>query len=478
MRLRNLLLAAGLIACLVSFGFALSSASAGPLPMNGEVEAALPLPQTGSRPQAADNGFCLSCHANEGLKVELDSGEILRLTLDADAFQASVHGANEVACISCHTDITGIPHPERTVNTLRDVTLKYYTSCKECHAEQFNLTLDSVHQRSLAAGNNNAAVCADCHNPHTQARMTDPVSGELLDEARLHVPDTCARCHSAIYNAYQQSVHGSALTQEGNTDVPTCIDCHGVHNIQDPTTATFRNSTPYLCATCHTDETLMKKYGLSTQVLNTYVADFHGTTVEIFNKEFPDQPTNKPVCTDCHGVHEIAKVDDPTKGLAVRENLLKRCQTCHPDANANFPDAWLSHYIPTPEKYPIVYYVNLFYKFMIPGVLIPMAILAAMDFTRKMINLSKKSKRGPAHEAPPTPEAEAAAPEEIQAESVEPAAVSEEAPPVSEAMPETPATPQTLEEESAAAPVEQTDGEAPSAPADESKNDNEEAPHD
>jgi hypothetical protein len=123
----------------------------------------------------------------------------------------------------------------------------------------------------------------------------------------------------------------------------------------------------------------MDKYGISTQVLNTYVADFHGTTVTLFEKQSPDAQTNKPVCFDCHGVHDIARVDDPQKGLELKENILKRCQVCHPNATTNFSDAWLSHYIPSAEKYPLVYYVNLFYRIFIPGVLIPMAILVVLD---------------------------------------------------------------------------------------------------
>jgi hypothetical protein len=400
MRLRNLLIAAGLVACLVSIGLAMSPASASSLPPKGRDAAG---PQHMFQSQTADNSLCFSCHTREGFSVELGSGETLPLTVNQEAFESSVHGVNNVGCVSCHVDTPSFPHPERTTETLRDVTLKYYTTCKQCHAEQFDLTLDSVHQKSLAAGNTNAAVCADCHDPHAQQRMTDVDTGKLLDRARLHVADTCAQCHSAIYDTYKQSVHGSALTQDGNLDVPTCIDCHGVHNIQDPTTATFRNSTPYLCATCHTNSNLMRKYGLSTDVLNTYVADFHGTTVVLFDKTFPDQPTNKPVCTDCHGVHDIAKSDDPVKGLAVKENLLARCQKCHPGASVNFPDSWMSHYIPTPEKYPIVYYVNLFYKFFIPGVLVPMAVLVVMDFSRLMINRFRKKKPVMVDETPPPP---------------------------------------------------------------------------
>jgi hypothetical protein len=384
MRLRTVLFVTGLTLCLVSFGFAGSSASAASRP---GPEAAIHQ----SAPMQIDDSVCLACHNKDGFSVQLKSGEILPLTINSDAFATGIHGSNGVTCVTCHSDISGFPHPERTTDTLRDVKLKYYTSCQQCHAKQFNLTLDSVHQKALAAGNKNAAVCADCHNPHTQQRLTQKETGALLPDARLHIPETCARCHSTIYDTYKQSVHGKALT-EGNTDVPTCIDCHGVHNIQNPTTATFRNSTPYLCAKCHTNSTIMDKYGLSTQVLNTYVADFHGTTVVLFDKTFPDQPTNKPVCTDCHGIHDIVKVDDPTKGLSVRKNLLARCQVCHPDATTNFPDAWLSHYIPSPEKYPIVYYVNLFYKFLIPGVLMPMAVLVLMDFSRMMINRYRKPK--------------------------------------------------------------------------------------
>jgi len=437
MRLRNSLLAAGLVVLLVSLGIAFSEASASSSP---EVEADV-LPSTKNQ---IDNDSCLFCHSREGFSVQLDSGEVLPLRIDPDDYDKSTHGSNGVTCVTCHSDITTFPHPERTTETLRDVKLKYYTSCQQCHAEQFNLTLDSVHQKSLAAGNKNAAVCADCHNPHTQQRLTNKDTGKLLDYARLQVPKTCAQCHSAIYDKYKESVHGKALTQEGNLDVPTCIDCHGVHNIQSATTSTFRNSTPFLCASCHTNNALMHKYGLSTQVLNTYVADFHGTTVVLFDKTYPDQATNKPVCTDCHGVHDIVKVDDPEKGLAVRQNLLVRCQKCHPGATANFPDAWMSHYIPSPDKYPIVYYVNLFYKFFIPAVLGPMAILVIMDFGRLMINRFRKPK-------PVLVEAQV---EEVKAEPTEEMG--------SEVDASTVVTPETPEEPEA--PVEPAPVEEPAQP--------------
>jgi nitrate/TMAO reductase-like tetraheme cytochrome c subunit len=365
----------GLVACLALAGIALGL----PRPAGA---AELPL-----QPQQADNDACLACHSQAGMSSPLPSGESLPLTIDAAHFADSAHG--EMACTDCHPGISAFPHPELKAESRREVSMQFYTICKDCHLEQYDKTLDSVHQKMLAGGNTNAAICTDCHNPHAQTRITDPASGEILPEARLHIPQTCARCHSAIYEQYKGSVHGAALTDEGNLDVPTCIDCHGVHNIQDPTTASFRVYSPLLCSKCHTDREIMGKYGIPTQVLNTYVADFHGTTVTLFEKTSPDQETNKPVCFDCHGVHSIQRVDDPQYGLAMKENLLVACQKCHPDATANFPTAWMSHYIPSPTQYPVVYYVNLFYKIFIPTVIGGMLIYVASDIARRLIERRK-----------------------------------------------------------------------------------------
>jgi len=347
-----------------------------------------------SQQDKPSNDYCLGCHNQPNLSKTLPSGETLSLFIDSSLFNHGVHSQEDVACVDCHTNISTFPHPNFKADDLRQVSIQLYTSCEACHADQYNKVLDSVHQKALAGGNFNAAVCTDCHNPHQQTRITDKTTGELLPEARLRIPQTCARCHSAIYDAYKNSVHGKALTVQGNLDVPTCIDCHGVHNIQDPTTVQFRNDTPLLCAKCHTDPKIMDKYGISTQVLNTYVADFHGTTVTLFEQISPNTPTNKPVCTDCHGVHNISDVNDPATGIAIKQNLLTKCQRCHPNVTtASFTDAWMSHYVASPTKFPLVYYVNLFYKFIIPAVIGGMLLFVITDFIRRMIEARKGQKK-------------------------------------------------------------------------------------
>lgn len=330
------------------------------------------------------NESCLACHAEPGISMPLLNGELMSLFIEPEVYASSVHGEDGYACVQCHTGVGDYPHPTFQAEDRRDLSIQLYAACQRCHAGEYERTLDSAHEQARQKGVLAAAVCTDCHGAHNTKRLTDPTSGELLPESRTWIPTTCARCHNAIFEKYLTSVHGAALLEEANTDVPTCIDCHGVHDIEDPRTTSFRLKSPQLCAGCHTDETLMAEYGLSTKVLETYVADFHGTTVTLFEKQSPDAETNKPVCFDCHGVHDIKRTDDPQKGLQVRENILIRCQVCHPDATASFPDAWLSHYIPTAEQHPLVFAVDTFYKFFIPTVLGGMGLIVALDFASRI----------------------------------------------------------------------------------------------
>ncbi len=331
-------------------------------------------------PAAVENQVCLACHSNRDLTLKLPSGETVSLYQDEAAFNASVHGQQGQKCTACHTNITGYPHPPIAAKDARDFSLQMYTLCRQCHDKEYQAQLDSVHSKQLASGNRNAPVCTDCHSAHYVAVPNTP---------RSRIPQTCNKCHSKIYDQYKGSVHGAALLDQSNPDVPTCEDCHGIHNIGDPTTAAFRLKSPQLCSKCHTDKARMAKYNISTNVLNTYVADFHGTTVEMFEKQSPDAPTNKPVCYDCHGIHDIKPAKDPTSTV-FRENLLKTCQQCHPDATTNFPASWMSHYDASPTKYPVVYYVNLFYTFFIPLVIGGMAAFVLLDMARRIVDRFQK----------------------------------------------------------------------------------------
>ncbi len=440
MRLYKLLLICGLI------GFGLILLISAPAPAAATtalIQQATPTPNPNL---SIGNDTCLECHGKSGLSMKLDNGDELSLYVDPQMYAGSVHGKGGYACVQCHTTVGNYPHPPFTAADRRDASLKLYPACYRCHSGEYEKTQDSVHAAALAAGKREAAICTDCHTAHAVRQLNDLKTGQPMPGTRTWIPQTCAQCHNAIYQEYLTSVHGSALVGDGNPDVPTCIDCHGVHNIGNPLTNAFRLNSPELCAKCHTDPKRMAKYGISTQVLNTYVADFHGTTVNIFQNESPDAPTNKPVCFDCHGVHDITRVDDPQKGLLVEQNLLSRCKVCHPDATANFPTAWLSHYVPSAKHNSIVFYVGLFYKFLIPIVLGGMALLVVMDFSRSLLD---RYQRGQKPVSMPSEAAES--PSEkipLQAETREAIPVTEPplTPPEATQAPEPPPAPQEADQ--------------------------------
>ena len=326
-----------------------------------------------------DNGYCLGCHDGEtaGISlsnIELPSGEILDINVHRDTYQFSVHGRLDMSCVLCHTNISEYPHAPIEAESLREFSVANYTACATCHDSQYSATHDSVHGAALAAGNIEAAVCTDCHGAHN----VQPAGTRATA-----IQQTCENCHFEIFSLYENSAHGAALLEEGNVDVPTCTDCHGVHDVEGPAVAGFHLFSPQICANCHADKDLMDKYGISTDVFDTYVADFHGSTVVIFEELFPDQETNKPVCIDCHGVHNIASAANPDS-QTFRANLLGTCQRCHPDASTNFPTSWLSHYQPTRQDTPLVYYVTLFYRILIPLVIGAMLIWVIIDILRRL----------------------------------------------------------------------------------------------
>jgi predicted CXXCH cytochrome family protein len=319
-----------------------------------------------------DNTYCLGCHAQPDMQTTLPSGEVLNLTFDVDAFDSSVHGSFDIPCVLCHTDISPFPHDPITSVDSRAFTLERSDACLGCHLDEYAGAADNVHAAARENGHPEAAVCTDCHGAHDTAK---PVAHSA------EVPLTCRECHAEVYQLYEHSVHGEALVAE-NRDVPTCTDCHGVHTVEGPTDSPFHLFSPQICADCHADKALMDPYGLSTNVLESYVADFHGSTVILFEELAPDQETNKPVCIDCHGVHAIKTTDDP-EGTVFKENLLGTCQRCHPDATENFSASWLSHYSPEPGKATLVWLAEWFYRLLIPVVIGAMLVYVIALWRKK-----------------------------------------------------------------------------------------------
>ena len=318
---------------------------------------------------------CLSCHGDETASLDLASGEKVSLYVDRKVLERSVHGTR-VRCTQCHPGMDELPHPERPLGSLREYQASFRESCRRCHFENYTKALDGVHEKQHAAGNLDAPFCADCHGSHDVAPPGKP---------RVRISQTCAPCHSGVYDAYAKSVHGKALVDENNPDVPVCTDCHRSHDIEDPKSSAYRLKTPEGCGTCHADPNVMGKYGLSTNVLSSYLSDFHGMSASLYRTQSGAPQKVVAVCVDCHGVHDITKVRDAGSKV-LKANLVKTCQKCHPEATESFPAAWLSHYEPGWKKAPLVYGVQIFYKVFIPFIIGGLLLQILLHLWRVVVN--------------------------------------------------------------------------------------------
>ncbi|MEW6109027.1 MAG: cytochrome c3 family protein [Nitrospirota bacterium] len=330
-----------------------------------------------SKAVSRDSAYCLGCHRNE-LTMAFRDGESQSARVDPDVLRVSVH--NKLYCSDCHFGFSPEEHPERKFKSKRDYTIAASESCRRCHFDKYTKTLESIHYVMLSQGNLNAPVCVDCHGAHSVAQT---------GKERTLSAKRCEKCHSDIYNTYAASVHGSALFNEHNQDVPVCADCHMAHNIEDPRTFDYRENIPQMCGNCHANKELMDKYGLTTAVLNSYLQDFHGVTLKLYKKQkdIGDKTTLKPiaVCVDCHGIHDITLTTGPNSSI-VKTNLVKRCRKCHPGASENFPDSWISHYKPSLKKAPLVFAINLIYKIFIPFMMVGLILQILLHIWRYAVN--------------------------------------------------------------------------------------------
>jgi hypothetical protein len=319
-----------------------------------------PAPPAEKVPDAV--AYCLGCHADKDATLVFKDGAKMSLYVDMSAFARSVHGKHLI-CTDCHAKYDE-GHPSgATFASRRAYVLTAYEACKKCHFDTYTRTLESVHYELVKAGMDAAPVCTDCHgahniqNPHAKREM---------------MSRSCATCHSAVYKKYAQSVHGKALVEDGNRDVPACADCHTHHQIQSPGTP-FRLSSPAMCIRCHGDTALMAKYGISSTVAQTYLSDFHGVTATLSRATAPTPRQIVATCVDCHGVHDIAS--PRLRGAeAMKATVAATCEKCHQGASPSFPAAWLSHYVPSLRHAPLVFLVELFYKIFIPFVVIGLVL--------------------------------------------------------------------------------------------------------
>ena len=206
------------------------------------------------------------------------------------------------------------------------------TSCTACHLDE---ELWEPEEIAVVAGfrdDVHAAVglsCHDCHGGNPDPALAEDYLAAMDDgfapnpyrgpPERAGVPAFCGTCHSdATYMRrfapslridqeaeYRTSRHGQLLA-EGDTNVATCIDCHGTHGIRrpaNPASGVYPTRVAETCSGCHADVERMAGYTLVNGAplpIDQYARwreSVHAAAM------FEREDLSAPTCNDCHGNH-------------------------------------------------------------------------------------------------------------------------------------------------------------------------------
>ena len=228
----------------------------------------------------------------------------LLLPLAALAGASRAADAPRTSCTACHFDAEAFGDAAQQLRQKLDddVHAKLGLSCQDCHggnpdpahAGDADLAMDAgwapnpfrgVPERAAVPG-----FCGRCHSDPETMKRYDP--GERIDQER----------------EYWTSHHGVALAQ-GNTQVATCVSCHGSHGILrvgDPRSPVYPLQVATTCAGCHAEAAQMAGAKLadgSPLPTDQYERWRHSVHAEAL---LGRGDLSAPTCNDCHGNHGAA----------------------------------------------------------------------------------------------------------------------------------------------------------------------------
>lgn len=256
----------------------------------------LPSPGAKGQGNAESEEFCFMCHASRELTGEGGRS----LFVDQEAYLGSVHGQMGFGCTSCHTDADSEDMHSVPLNPV---------SCGECHAGITQEHAGSIHKTE-------GVECIDCHGTHD----IQPGQAEDSRTQVLNIHKTCGNCHfNGLRGAkwervvgFLESAHARGLEEHGLTVSATCTSCHGAHKVVPtghPDSPVSYARIPRTCGQCHGG------------ILNSYLRGVHGSN-------FLEGISDVPVCTTCHGEHDIAE-PERLESRVYRTKVARVCAQCH-----------------------------------------------------------------------------------------------------------------------------------------------------
>jgi cytochrome b subunit of formate dehydrogenase len=199
---------------------------------------------------------CANCHSNPGLTKEYQ----MKYPEAAAQYQDSIHGRALLkmglivapSCNDCH----GVHDIKRTVDRDSPINAANIAkTCGKCHVKVEQIYNASVHGQLLARGDKRGPVCTDCHTAHG---IETPKNGHF----KMVSDQRCGKCHQDRLTHYRDTYHGKAMAlgkPNVASDVASCYDCHGHHDVLPPSNpASHLSKTNILatCQQCHPDATI------------------------------------------------------------------------------------------------------------------------------------------------------------------------------------------------------------------------------
>ncbi|HEV8590371.1 MAG TPA: cytochrome b/b6 domain-containing protein [Pyrinomonadaceae bacterium] len=221
--------------------------------------------------------------------------------------QASPAPSPTLQCQNCHGPGRELP----------------YLAGSQFHTAQHTGYSHSFHAQALQNGAK-AASCLDCHARNHDMTTILPARDPASPINRANIAETCGRCHgdqsvmqgsgisNQVFLSYRESVHAKAMAR-GNTSAAVCADCHTAHDILPASNAQSsiaKVNIPATCGKCHSGEA------------NEFMQSVHGQAVA-------RGVSRAPVCTDCHGIHNITQPFDGNKNIASVAVATESCAKCH-----------------------------------------------------------------------------------------------------------------------------------------------------
>ncbi|NOY87044.1 MAG: hypothetical protein GXP52_07055 [Deltaproteobacteria bacterium] len=197
------------------------------------------------------------------------------------------------------------------------------SDCLDCHSDKdLTKTVDGqdkslyIDEKTFAGSVHGDLDCTDCHEDLADV---EDEHGETVKKVQ------CANCHDDVAESVANSIHARS-NAEVASDLPTCSDCHGKHDILPPDNTrshVFALNIPATCCKCHGSVEIASRHpSLDSKVCSDYEAGMHGIVL------IKSGIVSSAVCNDCHGSHDIKSSKDPASRVN-RANVDDTCGKCH-----------------------------------------------------------------------------------------------------------------------------------------------------